>query len=750
MHLVQILARTNFRTALAAGVSLLAMPLAEVRAQDAAEQHSGLEEIIVTAQKRAENIQDTPISMSVLGESALEQQGITGLRDLMGGAIPSLRIAPFSGRPSALNIAMRGISSGDATQISRDGAIALYVDGVYLARVQGLGTELFDLERIEVLRGPQGTLFGRNAVGGALNIISKRPSGEFGVDAKVGLANYDGRTAEAHVNLPEFAGIRIKLDGMVSRRDGLVDNPLRGAWDWGAYRREGFRAQALWQPTDAIELLYSFDVSRDRSSPNYMQIEGTIAGGAPIALPPIFSLEPDRVRRARIGVPLEPSVAKVSGHSLNASWELSDALTLRSITAYRKLSQTQEDNDIGHQTGYRPNGNFARSSAARVDQDQFSQELQLIGTTDHLNYVLGAYLFNEDASDWAYASFVYRWNDDGTAYTVNNPPSGGVWPDRASDNHARSRALFGQATWTPAILDERLHLTGGLRYTHDKKHGRIPLLRGAPAALTYQFTSSRLDPMATIAFDFSRDVNAYAKYSIGYRAGGANGRSATYRPFAEEEVRSWEVGLKSEFWDRRARLNIAAYSMDYRDMQIDFSNPANPSAVETLNTNATAKIKGIEVDLTLAPFQGFTLTGSYSFTDAKIPPLVNPFSGVLANLRPAFTPRNAASLSADYAVPVGDMTLKLHADFNYSGTFPTSASSPVLADSYLLTNARITLADIALGGAPKLSLSLWGKNLFNEDFQTFRFNFGGSGLTNDRVAALNDPRTYGVELSTRF
>ena len=189
-----------------------AQPASFTQDADRAANRGGLEEIIVTAQKREESVQDTPLSISVLGASQLAARGITGLNDLQTGAIPSLRMVPFSARPSTIQISMRGIFSGEPSQISRDTAIGIYVDGVYIGRTQGLGTDLLDLERIEILRGPQGTLFGRNAVGGALNIISKKPTGEFGVELTAGIRNWGGRDAVAHVNLPEFANIKVKLD----------------------------------------------------------------------------------------------------------------------------------------------------------------------------------------------------------------------------------------------------------------------------------------------------------------------------------------------------------------------------------------------------------------------------------------------------------------------------------------------------------------------------------------------------------
>ncbi|MGH6781879.1 MAG: TonB-dependent receptor, partial [Sphingomonadaceae bacterium] len=462
----------------------------------------GLGDIVVTAQKREESLQNIPISIDVLGERALEQRGIATITDFMSGAAPSLRIAPFGGRASAVTIGMRGLVPTDATQISRDPTVGIYIDGVYLGRVQGLGTELVDVERIEVLRGPQGTLFGRNAVGGALSIITKKPTGEFGVDLTGGVRNWDGRSIVAHVNLPEVAGISIKLDGVYNKRDGWVENPLAGSSDWNAIKRYGFRVAALWEPADNVSVECAYDDSTDKSTGGYPHIEYLLPGAPPLA--PIFSVDGERTRQARGGFVLDPSVGKVKGHALHAEWDISDTLTLRSITAYRKLNQTQYDNSAGLFLAFRPNGLEGRLSFAEVDQDQFSEELQLVGTTDRLNYVLGAFYFDEDASDIAFAPFTAQFNADGTAITtLAVPVSSRPFPDRASEAHAKSKALYGQATWTPPVLDDRLHLTGGLRYTDDSKHGRLTKLRGAdaPPELRFKFGSKRVDPAATIAFD---------------------------------------------------------------------------------------------------------------------------------------------------------------------------------------------------------------------------------------------------------
>ena len=214
------------RAALAASAAtwLAVTPAAAPESTD--DHSSGVADIVVTAQKREENLQDTPISMVALSADTLEEKGIGSLSDLFTGAIPSIRIAPFVGRVSAVSIGMRGLVPVDATQVSRDPTVGIYIDSVYLGRVSGLGMELADIERIEVLRGPQGTLFGRNTIGGAISVVSKRPTGELGLDVKAGIGNYRGRTFATHINLPEAAGISVKIDGVFEGRGGVVQNPL--------------------------------------------------------------------------------------------------------------------------------------------------------------------------------------------------------------------------------------------------------------------------------------------------------------------------------------------------------------------------------------------------------------------------------------------------------------------------------------------------------------------------------------------
>lgn len=740
-----------FRSHLLSGALLAVgmLPNGAWAADEATDGPPALDEIIVTAQKRSESLQKTPLSAAALGSDQLETMGISSLSDLTNGAIPSLRIVPQSGRPSYFNVTIRGISAGDASQISRDPGVAIYIDGVYLGRVQGLGSELFEVERMEILRGPQGTLFGRNAVGGALNIVSKRPTGAFGINQNFELSNYSGRGLDTHINLPKVAGISIKVDGILKRRDGWVKNPFPGATDWGSYNRRGIRVAALWEPADSLSFLYSFDKSRDATAGGYEQVYALLPA-ATHNLGPLVQVEPNRVTRTRLAAPLEPNIGKVEGHGLTAEWQVSNGLQLKSITAYRELSQTTYDQNAGAFYGFTPNGNFGRVSTAAVYQHQFSQELQLIGTTDRLNYTLGAYYYKEKANDTAYTVRTLKWNATGTDYTVLDPPVGGKAPDRATTNVAKSTALYGQLTYTPAILDDRLHLTGGLRYTEDKKHGALVALSGAPTSRTYPFSSSRLDPGMSVSFDASNTTQIYARWGVAYRAGGANSRSATFRAFGEEEVKSLEGGLKTEFWNRRGRFNIAVFDMAYRNIQVDFIDPLAPSNIETMNAAGKAKVRGMEIDAALRPANGLTLNGSYSYTDYKLPPAVNPFSSLASTVNLPYTPKHAASGSVEYRMTgMKGGTPFIYFDGSYASPSYSFPGDLNMTDKYFVANGRIGIEEIAIGPG-EFKASLWVKNIFNEAHRTALYSLLGTGTTNSLYSWFNTPRTYGIDLNYRF
>ena len=222
------------------------------------------EQVLVTATRRETLLQDTPIAIAVVNAEELEKRHVQSLLYLASGAIPSLRIATFEARQSALTVGIRGIVPFDANQTARDQGVGIYLDGVYLGRQQGLNTAMLDIERIEVLRGPQGTLFGRNAEGGAVSIISRGPSGEFGARIESGFGNFGQYSGAFHLDLPKYANVAVKFDAEIEHQDATTSNPLSGQYGWNYYNRYGARIAARWTPVEN----FTADVALDSSAPS--------------------------------------------------------------------------------------------------------------------------------------------------------------------------------------------------------------------------------------------------------------------------------------------------------------------------------------------------------------------------------------------------------------------------------------------------------------------------------------------------
>lgn len=764
---------------------------ADAPAAEAGTDSSGLTDIVVTATKRETNLQKTPIAIAVLGSDIIAQRHVQSLVDLADGAVPSLRVATFEARQSALTVGIRGIVPFDQNQTARDTGVGVYIDGVYLGRSQGLNAGLFDVERIEVLRGPQGTLFGRNTEGGAVSIVTKKPTGEFEGRVVGGAGNFGSYNGEIHLNLPAFANIAIKADGLIQHQNATVTNPLAGQYGWGYYNRVGGRITALWKPIDGFSAEISYDRAKDENTPYYSQLinynpngrpVGTYVGSALTCTPPATSciapLAPivtvsgnNRQDAAEIGVPQQLSVNDTEGFTGTLKYSVSPALELRSITAWRNVTTEQWDNSGGaHRNAFVPNANFSRYSLSYLHQTQFSQELQAVGSIPHFDYAFGLYYFTEQVREYAATPSTNKWNATGTGYTINdaltwNPAN---WArQRDSNANAHSYAVFAQGTWSPT---DSLHLTVGGRFTKDERSGALTRVSNVATNYPFTFDNSRFDPMVTLAYDATENAHLYAKFSTGYRAGGANDRSSNFGAFGPEEVKSYEIGAKMDLFDHKIRLNVAGYMMDRTGTQIDFDyvdtdvflpgttipNPTfNLHTENTANAPGTSKIRGVEVELTAKPTDSLTLGLSYAYTYTDIPatpnPLPGPTHGVLTKVFTVFTPKNAISGSLDYETPIGGAgtRVRLHLDANYSDPVYSFQSEDVLTDSGFVVNGRLSLADIPMSdNGQRVTVAAWVRNLFDEAHIYRRSNANNNSIGS--YANFNPPRTFGIEAAVKF
>ncbi|WP_043113611.1 TonB-dependent receptor [Solimonas soli] len=779
-----------------------------------------IEEIIVTAQKKAESIQNTPISMSAFNEQMLQERGIDGV-DKLQGNVPGLSVEPFPTSNSTLRMFIRGVGLSDA-QVTQDPAVGVYVDGVYVARSSGLALEVADLQRIEVLKGPQGTLYGRNTTGGAINLITKKPDpSAFWTQFSGSAGDRALLSGKGTINVPLAGDAAVKLGVLAKHRDGTMENTGPGG-DFGDREALGLRFDARWVPTDWLQMDYGFDLTNvDARAPIAQAVlppdadKGTANLIKEYAeLNTVYSSR--RLDHLATGMPLEQSTTRVSGHALTLTLPF-DGHELKYIGAYRKLDD-QYYADLGGGAGstdFRLDSNRYDGPAAivacggptprvipRQRQDQWSHELQLSGHLfeEQLDYIVGGFLFSEHATDRTpfshqassgllpaqlgplYAMFPGLVNDVATLagpriVTFN-------MRDYGADN--RANALYGQLTWTPDILEQRLHLTGGYRRSQDRREasksytqdnylevdingiGTAQKLSSAEAFDDVRGERSYSNDSYSLItqFDLRRDIHFYAKYVEGYRSGGFNLRdpqiSGASGPasdgtnygygftdgFAPEYVKTTELGMKSDWLGRRLRINADVFWTDFDDMQINFLIPGTLG--DTKATNAgRARIRGVEFEGVLAITGGLRLSIDYSYLDAKVLEVTDATGANVAGQYPfPSAPKNSGVVALDYTLYRASWgQLRGSTNYIYMGS-RNGGGLPGRSDlSYLpscgIFSTRLAVSGIALGRGT-LEVAAFARNLLDKDYVTEAIP---TLPHTDRAVFWGEPLTIGAELS---
>ncbi|MCB1674999.1 MAG: TonB-dependent receptor [Halioglobus sp.] len=705
--------------------SALAVPVTATQ-----KQKFQLEEVIVTAQKRSESLQEAPISIASFSQDQLTEKGIYRLEDLQS-QVPNLQFSPHPNSATTPRIFIRGIGLID-DQVTLDPSVAVYMDGVYLARSQGLSVEIADIERIEILRGPQGTLYGRNATGGSINFVNRQPvTDAFEFSQQFTVGQRDKFYSKTVANAPVHERAALKLSYLKSTQDGFVDNIGTGVDRFGDTDRKAFMLNALWRVTDTVELRYTYNQSDIEDTPAY------------VAQAPTGFNVGKRPSKSSVSVAnLEVNDVDSSGHMATLIWQINDAMEFKSITAYRELeAHTYQDYLTG---AFAPLPVF--TTDYNPDQEQFTQEFQLQGSHRQLTYIAGLYYFEEEGA-----------SDD-----FIDQPLSGVSVARRTEIDNSAYAAYGQVSWTPDAFEQRLTVTGGLRYSVDERKAKLaqnvgPINTPVDAGPFFGNGDNDFDnlsPSLILAYDFSDTVNAYAKYVEGYKTGGFSIRSSSIarfnEGFDEETVTSYEVGIKSELWQRRLRINAAAFSMDYDDIQVSVQSDPNNSSVSDVVNAGEATIEGLELDLTALLFSRLTLGFSYGYTDADYDKVLSP-TGVdeTDDFRFIHIPRHSINTDLSYdfpSTPYGYVTASVNyswQDRKYSDT--TKQIIPVRngIDDYGLLNARLALRQIPVP-AGELELAVWGKNLENETYYVSHF------FTGVPAAVFGEPRTVGADLIYRF
>lgn len=748
----------------------------------------GIGEIVVTAQKRAENIQDVPIAISAVGSEYLESRGVTSI-DGLGTVSPNVKIERAPSSKTITQIAIRGSVTINPA-ITWEPAVGLYLDGVYIAKAQGSIFDVADLERVEILRGPQGTLYGRNALAGAINLISKKPTGEAGGSVELTYGSFDYRKIKGAIDLPQMGIFSAKVSGQYVKRDGLIDvipNPIAGVVtalpnvvnQTDTIDSASFMVQLRAELSDSITADYTYDYNKQKQRPPFAQLLRVNRNGDPRDIfdpaSPSFAFggaffplhqytNPDRQTVASIdGAVYERS--RAYGHALTLTADLSGA-TLKSITAYRDLAWADGLDLDGSPTP-------VAFTQRITDYNAFSQELQLAGTafSDRLNYVLGAFYFKEKAETLGPQVFFGGGSDFQSDY----------------GSHTKALALYAQLDYD---LTDAFKLSLGGRYTYEKKDIRrflrvnfdaangifAPLVvanipyGGVPDAKYNNFS-----PSATLSYAASEDINLYARFARGFKSGGFNGETNDFGvptaacpsgafelcdPYDPEKVDSYELGVKTRLADGRLIFNVAAFRDDHKDIQLSIFR-ATGAASSIVRNAAAARIQGLEFEAIAKPVDGLTVNGSLALLDADYKRYIDAGIDVSDNRAFPHTPKLSASLGVDWAVAEGDWgKFNLYGDINHvSGyfTFPYPLRTPTPSDQNAfntrskgrtIVNLRAALSEFELGGV-KTEIAAFVRNLTKEDDPSNFIDFGPGfgGLT---LGYFPDPRTWGVSVGIRF
>ena len=784
----------------------------------------GLAELVVTAQRYETRLQDTPLSVVAVDGDQLAKQGTDSLSGF-DTFVPNVSIGGTVAQGNAIvNVAIRGIGGAPQGFITQESAVGIYVDDILFARPNGALLDLLDVERVEVMRGPQGTLFGRNTAGGAIRYVSKKPSDKVEGSVRALLGSRDRYEVSGVLNLPLADGLATRLAFAKKSRGGyihrIIDDEKVGGGD-----STTFRGQLRWQATDRLEINLTGDLIRtsDNGQPTLAvnfsptdlypaQLYGVSIPGDPPPNPAIYnslrniaplSVSPSgytnaaadfahyygQVRgRYEVYGGLLPDVNKFRSHGFSGtiSYDLADSVAIKSLTGYRKIDQIQ-------------NQDWDRTPIPLVqlndttDIEYFTQEFQLTGSSfdNRLKWVTGLFYYWDDSTN------LRRRFDPGSG--ANSAFMGDVGKGTFESKHIKTESLaaFGQGSFS---FTDAFTATLGLRWSKDKKDftsfregrgqvciagGSVVAAVGTPASCPPGSVStptaqsvggkwSSISPRVSLDYRWSPEVMTYVSAAKGYKGGGFNDSLQTrcYRSplancglneYEDENLWTYELGLRSDLFQRKVRLNLTGFLTKYNAQQIQLADPGPPPLVYTVNGDST--VKGIEAEFLAAPTQGLVLRASFGYIDAGYDEDIRGASGAVA-ITPAVpvyrSPKWSYSLGASYETPIGEAG-DLAFDINWGWkdkqlSYP-SPTNFIVQPAYGLLNGRIAFE--AKGG---WTVAVFGNNLTNKYYLTGGFDPTGpaskptpglTGVAHDRVFGftmldIGRPREVGVEVSYRF
>lgn len=735
-----------------------------------------LPEVVVTARFRAEKLQETPLAITALSAAALEERGVMNVTDLSSAA-PNLIINPGgAGFGPAAFATIRGIGMNDFS-LALEPGVAIYIDDVYQARPLGAAMDLLDLDRVEVLRGPQGTLFGQNAIGGAIRLISRKPNGADSGYLEVTGGNLNRRevrggfdltlipdrlfarfsgssnTADGYMTIYDFACVHPDLAGTIPRTTAGTSCK---AGTEGDTNIQAGRAALRFVASDSVELNLIADYENQRQEQPADKLSVIATTGPDAGYTPIWNAT---VAIPTYGVPYDsrfvtnspystynnfhsaitgldyPNANNVVQYGLSGTieWQISKDLSLKSISAGRHYDSLFGVNSSGS----------PEAINMTVDHDphqQFSEELTLTGTTGPLEWTVGGYYYRGRDADWGTAE-VYP--PDILAFFFDD------------EQRQTSKAGFIHGVYH---LTDKWSVTAGVRFTDEDKSIRVLRQSVITEELLFPITpltenDRKWSPMGNIAYQWTQDLMTYAQASTGFRGGGFSPRpndQNEVRSFGPETLTTYELGIKSSWLDHRIRLNGAAFYSKYAGIQLPSLFVDSSGIIATVTENVgRAHIEGLELELEARLVGGLLLNANAGYLHYKNDDLgaaAGISGGATLDTVPPRTPAVTASAGAEYAIPLGSASLTPRLDATYqSKVFFDSANTELGSQGgYVLLNGRVTWTAREGGW----SVAWWGTNLTNKVYATSALNLV-SGFGTDELS-IAPPREWGVSVRKKF
>ena len=688
-----------------------------------------LEEVVVTAQKREQSMQDIGISITSLSGTEISNLGLVTSVEV-AAQTPNLNIKQSFGN-NVPQIFLRGVGINDPNA-NANGAVGVYVDEVNLVSPMALTFQLFDIERVEVLRGPQGTLYGRNTTGGAVNFVSRKPTQDLEMYATVGYGRFDAINAEGAISGGISENLAARASFVINEDDGFHTNRVTGNDDLGDMGSWAIRGLVDWQVAENIDVLLNVHGGKTRTNALPHQFQGLID---PVTFGPCdprtavcsdffgYTDTDDDPYSHDLDLEGETELDNF-GASIRINWEL-DNFTVTSITSYEDSERfASEDADASP--------GFSVHTAFDDDNEQFAQELRLTSN-------------NESALSWIVGGFYSK--EESNIHNLYDLPIAPVFIDQVFNQESESLAGFVHLEWAFA---DNWNLTLGGRYTtEDREMDQTtdPFVPFVADEIDFDNVSGKIG----LDYQFNENLLLFTSFSTGFKSGGYNGSlifaPESLAPFDAETLQSIEVGFKSELFENRVRLNVTGFYYEYDDQQVFTFRSAGGLPVQVLDNAASSEIYGLEAELLATPIDGLDIRLGLGLLDAEMQEFESDFGEDLSGNKLVLAPDVSFNGLIRYEWPLGGDygRMAIQTDFNYQDDiFFDTRNGPLLSEEgYWLVNSRLSY----MTQDERWEIAAWVKNLADEEYKTEAFDFSDFGYN---LLFFGRPRTYGVEISYSY